>query len=455
MTLVAQAIAAVLTAVQAPATTQDGPLTMDQAIAIAERNAFAIAIQQTQVERNRQQVAQAQANLGPRVAGTATYSRNDRAVTQSFGPGTPPVVVQPIDSKSLGASVSLPIDISGNLQRLVRASRSNERAARFTLQAVYNDTRLNVRTAYLNVLRAQGLVGVQEQALRDAQERLEQARRQFAGDQVARIDVTRFETQVAQATSDLIAARNNLQLSQNAFNATLARPIETPVNLVDIAALPPVSAVDSLLVTSAQVRRPEVQALGSTRDALANLRRAQESGMNPSLAFGLNYNRNLEPQGQARASATTGTLSLSIPIFDSGLTRARVREARQNEEQARIQLDQLQLGISQEVRGALTNLSNAQARLTNAVQQVRLAEEVYRIARVRRDAGEGTYVEIIDAETQLTVARNNLVTARYDYLTAYSQLQRAVGQDDIAAAATPVSPAPAPRTPATNGGGTR
>jgi outer membrane protein TolC len=62
---------------------------------------------------------------------------------------------------------------------------------------------------------------------------------------------------------------------------------------------------------------------------------------------------------------------------------------------------------------------------------VALAQEVFRLAQVRRDAGEGTYVEIIDAETDLTRARNGLVSARYDYLTAYAQLQRALGRDDV------------------------
>jgi outer membrane protein TolC len=73
--------------------------------------------------------------------------------------------------------------------------------------------------------------------------------------------------------------------------------------------------------------------------------------------------------------------------------------------------------------------------LENAIEQVKLAEEVYRLAKVKQDAGAGTYYEVVDAESQLTLARNGQVSARYDYLTSYSQLQRAVGQDDIAAAA--------------------
>jgi outer membrane protein TolC len=97
-------------------------------------------------------------------------------------------------------------------------------------------------------------------------------------------------------------------------------------------------------------------------------------------------------------------------------------------------LSLLKLNISQEVRAALTNMANAMARQKSAIEQDELAKEVVRIARIRRDAGEGTVLEIIDAETQWTTAQNNLVNAMYDYYGAYSDLQRAVGADDIEAA---------------------
>ena len=99
--------------------------------------------------------------------------------------------------------------------------------------------------------------------------------------------------------------------------------------------------------------------------------------------------------------------------------------------QTKNNLDLLKLSISQEVRSALTNMSNAMARQKSAIEQDELAKEVVRIARIRREAGEGTVLEIIDAETQWSNAQNNLVNSMYDYLAAYADLQRAVGADDI------------------------
>ncbi|MEZ0326777.1 MAG: TolC family protein [Fimbriimonas sp.] len=414
---------------------QTGPLTLDEALKIAEQNAFAIKIQQSIIEQNRQRIAEARANMGPKVTISGTYTRFEKAGTSTFGGQS--IVTQPIDSKQVSATASIPIDIAGNLGRLVQAAREREESARNTLRAAVSDVRLNTKQAYFNVLRNEGLVGVAEQRVVDAQEQLLNAQRLFAQQQVARVDVTRFETQLSQAQAELIAAKNARQLSHQQFNLTLARPIETEVQLAPVTELPPIQLTPDTLVQTAQAQRPELLALGDTLQALANIRRAQEAGMNPSLGFSLQHNR---PIGAAGANSggpqTFGTLQLSLPVFDSGLTRAKVRAARQDEEQMRINIEQAKLNISQEVRTALANLAGARARLDNAEAQVTLATEVLRLARVRQSAGAGTYIEVIDAETALTAARNALVSARYDYLTSYAQLQRAVGSDSLTAPAT-------------------
>jgi outer membrane protein TolC len=74
---------------------------------------------------------------------------------------------------------------------------------------------------------------------------------------------------------------------------------------------------------------------------------------------------------------------------------------------------------------------SAQARLTNAQRQLTLAQEVYRLAQVRQEAGEGTYIDVVDAESSLEQARDGVVSAKYDYLLAYSQLQHGVGNDKV------------------------
>jgi outer membrane protein TolC len=342
-------------------------------------------------------------------------------------------VTQPLDTKVATAALQLPIDISGNIGRLVRASKANLLASRETLDAVRNDVKLTTRRSYLGVLRSEEQVQVAQQSLKEAEERLKNAKLELAAGTKAKIDVIRVEAQVAQAQSDLIAATNQRTLAKQSLNNMLGRPIETDFQTQKINAVPqtPASSVDEL-DRAAQSTRPEAKALERTREALAFIRRATERGLQPTLTAGVNLQKNFDAEGfSARDQTVNGSLTMNWPIFDSGITRAQVGQARQDEEQAKIQLEQVKLGISLEVRQAMTNLINSAARLEVAERQLAAAEENYRIATVRLASGEGITLEITDALTQLTQARTGVVAARYDYWTAYSELQRAAGTDDI------------------------
>jgi outer membrane protein len=412
---------------------QGGPvLTLDEAVEIATKNAFSVRLQQSAVEKNRQRLRESEGNLGPRVTISGTYTRYEEAQTTEIAPGQS-IVTQGIDSKQAVASLQLPLDISGNIGRIVRASKANLVASEQTLQATRNDVKLSVRRSYLNVLRAEEQIDVAKLSIQEAEERLKNARAEEAQGTKAKIDVIRIEAQLAQAQSDLISANNQHTLAKQSLNNTLGRPIETDFETTKITTLPSTPTGDVAAIDkAAQDTRPEAKALFKTREALAFIRRATERGTNPSLNLAINHVRNIDAVGfTAQDQTTTGTLTLNFPIFDSGVTRAQVKQARQDEEQAKIQLEQVRLGISLEVRQAITNMVNASARLEVAQRQLASAEENYRISKVRLAAGEGITLEITDALNQLTQARTGLVSARYDYWTAYSELQRAVGTDSL------------------------
>jgi len=409
-----------------------GPLTMDQAVAIAESRAFAVKLQESGLLRANAVVKQAESGLGPQVTGTASVSRAGQALYGTSGNSTTPVLFTPINSFNYGLTVSLPIDISGALHANLRSAEALRKSQKETLRASVNDARLNARAAFLNVLRAQATVGVQEQSLKNAQTQALQAHQQLEQVQVAKVDVDRLDAAVAQRQADLIDARNQLQLSVYQLNLTLARPIETPVEAVEVPTLPEAPSDIASLDKAAQAQRPETRAALAQVQANEQIRVGAQRANIPNLALSLTRSTNQGDLGFNGQRLTTSVgLSLSIPIFDSGNIRSRVGQFRQDEERARITLAQTQLGVSQEVRAAMTNLENAKARLENATRQVELAQEVFRISQVKQSAGAGTYVEVVDAETTLTTARNGLVRARYDILTAYAQLQRAVGNDQL------------------------
>lgn len=418
--------------------TQTGPLTIDQAVSIAESRAFAVRLQQSGLLRSNAVVKQAEAGLGPQFNVGGSISRAGQGNFTTFNGQT--TNFSPLNSTTAQLQLSLPLDFSGGLHAQLNSAEANRRAQAQTVQASLNDARLNARTAFLNVLRAKATLEVQSQSLRNAETQALQAHQQLEQVQVAKIDVDRLDAQVAQRRSDLIDAQNALELANYQLNLTLARPIETPVDAVDIPVLPDLDPEPNALDRTARTSRPETQAARERLNAFAYIRKAAERAGIPNVNLAITQQRALGDIGfGGQRNATTLGLTFSVPVFDSGLIRSRVGQARQDEVQAQINLEQTELSVSQEVRAAVTNYRNAKARLDNAVRQVELAQEVFRIAQVRQAAGAGTYVEVVDAETTLTTARNGLVRARYDILTAYSQLQRAVGDDRLAGPTTPAA----------------
>lgn len=404
------------------------PMTLAEALMIAEQNAFGLRIADTSIERARQKAVEARGSLGPKVTLDASYTRFDKAQSSSFGGQT--IVTRPIDSKDAKLTLSMPLDLAGVTGKAVRAANLNIEVAEATRLAAKNDLRQGVKRAFFGVLQTQETIKVAEEALARAKERLNNAKKELEAGSRARVDIVRLETAVAQAETDLTASKNAAHLAKNVLNNALGRPIETPFELVSQPLWKPTSRTDEDLVVEATASRPDLKALNLQRQLLGYVRMAEERGGVPSLNLSAVHSRTFGSSGfGGSASSTTGVLALSFPIWDSGITRARVKAARQDEEAVKLQLQQATLAVSLEVRQAVLNLNNADSRVALAEQQVKLAEENYRLTSIKFEAGEGIPLEVADASTQLTQARTQLVNARYDYLRAIADLERAIGKD--------------------------
>lgn len=405
-------------------------LSVNQAIIIALQNSYTVKNAQENVESNEQKVREARGSFGPKLSTNYQYLRYGHASTATIGGQT--IQFTPLDSNTWSNVLTMPIDVVGVWKSNLKAASAGVEASRNTKTASENDLKQSVRKAYLAVLRAKGLVDVSRQAVVNIVARVDQAQKQFDAGSIAKVDLTRLQAQKASADADLIAAQNSLQIAKQALNLILARPIETNFDVAELSETPTIQSKQEKLIELGQDIRPEALSFKNTIVALDAAKKYAGQGMAPSLNLTVQNQQVLDPVGlNPQRETNTTMLMLSVPIYDSGVARAKMKQTDATINQTKNNLDALKLSISQEVRTALTNMTNAQARQKAAIEQNDLAKEVVRIARIRRDAGEGTVLEIIDAETQWVSAQNNLINSTYDYLSAFADLQRAVGADDI------------------------
>ena len=405
-------------------------LTIDQAVLLALQNSFAVKNAQETVNSNQQKVRDAGGSIGPKVTTNYQYLRYGRGSSGMIGTET--ITFTPLDTNTWSTQLTMPLDIAGVWKSNLKAAKAGVQSSIDTKTATQNDLKQSVRKSYLNVLRAKGLVEVAKQGRVNIATKVEQAAKQFKEETIALIDLKRLQAQKSSADSDVINAENNLQVAKQILNLAINRPIETEYDVEMLVGLPSTRVPMDKLIELGQGRRPETLSLENTVIALNAAKKYAGQGLAPSLNLTVQNNQTLDPVGlNPQREVNTAILQLAVPIYDSGVARAKMQQSQSTINQTKNNLELLKLSISQEIRTATTNMANAMARQKAAIEQDELAKEVVRIARVRRDAGEGTVLEIIDAETQWVNAQNNLVNSMFDYLGAFADLQRAVGADNI------------------------
>ena len=95
--------------------------------------------------------------------------------------------------------------------------------------------------------------------------------------------------------------------------------------------------------------------------------------------------------------------------------------------QQRIELEDAGRRIDLEVRTSHSNFIEANELLKSQEKVVEQAEEALRLATARSEAGTGTQLDVLSAQTALTEARTTQIQALHDYSLARARLQRAMG----------------------------
>lgn len=424
-----------------------GAVTLQEAINTALANNNSIAIARQAYIRSRALKRETVANGLPQVKAQAAQSWMGPVPTVTF-PATGGGAAQTIslgNDQSTTAQVTLSqiIDINGRVSLATNILDLNTRVQNLNLARTAQQTIFDVQNAFYNVLRAQGQRDVAQASVKSATDRLKIAQAQFAAGTLPKFDVTRAEVEVANLQQTLISSTYLVDTQKSALRNVMGvdptQPMEVAPVTVNAEPLKP-TVEDS--VKAAYAARPEVQAAEASV-LLQNkaVSFAQREHM-PTLAATAAYNYNADTSTfQPNKFSWVVGLNVSVPIYTGGAIRARVDEAKSDAATAEYNLDQAKLNVGQDVKTAVLNLSDSYERIQTAGKNVAEAEEALRLAQVRYQAGISLQVEVTDAETALTQARNNMVNATYDYATALARYQRATAtQPEFSASTTTAGP---------------
>lgn len=118
---------------------------------------------------------------------------------------------------------------------------------------------------------------------------------------------------------------------------------------------------------------------------------------------------------------------LTMPIF-TGLQRsAKNQQAILSLQKAENNIEFIKKSIDFELSSSTTILQNATASLENQKKNISLAEEVYRLSKLKYEQGLGSNIEMITAETALKESQTNYFNALFDALVAKIDFDKANG----------------------------
>lgn len=401
-------------------------LTIEDSIKIALENNPSVRMAKESMNKADAMVGAANSQGLPHLNLNGNYQRNDKVSVASFNGNE--VTLGSIANRTGNVTLTQLVDVFGLVKTVGQAAKYGKSAYSYGNDSQVNDTTLDVKMAYFGILRAQDYLKVQQETVDQLKAHLKDAQVKFDAGTIAKFDVLRADTEVANAQQGLISAQNGVELAKASFNNVLGRPLDTPVDLADPDGPIFINVEQAACVDSAFQTRPEVQQGKMNVSLNHKLTDIARLGSKPKLNLQWVGNRNFDTTVfNPRADSWTAYLGMSMPLYDGGATKSAVDQAASDTKTSEFVLTQITNGVTLDAKQSYLSVGEARARINAANKALDQAKESMRLAEVRYQGGISTQIEVLDAQQALTLAETNQVNALYDYHTALAKLEHAVG----------------------------
>ena len=265
--------------------------------------------------------------------------------------------------------------------------------------------------------------------------------------EVAHADTIKAQIQVVQRQRDVQDASLNVDKGKITLSILIFPGVQLGYDIVDdlnkVSALPPLEEASSQVTATNPTLEAARQTVTQTRLGVNVAKYAFLPSLALDFFYGIDANqyaihsRNIQATGRAvfpnflvenrKNLGYSAAATLTIPIWTWGAIRSRVKQASLREQQAKLDLTlsnkQLQASLAGFYKEAQTALSQIDTlRLSND-----LSGESLRLTLLRYKSGEATALEVVDAQTTATLARNAYSDGLLRYRLALASLQNLTG----------------------------
>ncbi len=320
-----------------------------------------------------------------------------------------------------------------------RAATAAEDMARAQQEIAQRGLNVVVTQAYYALVVAERGYATAQQALTQAAESLKTSQELEQGGEVAHSDVITFQVQYNQSRQAFQEVKLAMANARLALAVMLFPDFNQNFNVVDdLDTTPPLPTLADA-TKMAEASNPDIRAaMAALRQSRYGVSQAKAAFL-PTLSFDVDYG--IEANAFALRSRTSAfpeagrlpnlgffvTATLNVPVWHWGANISKLRQARYQKQQAQIDLSYAQRQVLKNLYSYYNEARTSQAELADMQNSASLAAEGLRLNTLRYKSGDATVLDVLNAQTTLTQARNSYAAGLARYRVALANLQTLTG----------------------------
>lgn len=384
-------------------------VSLEEAYQAALKKTETVPIILSQLRQAEAQVDKARGEFFPSLAASANYQRQNKMI------GTTSEYDQALGKLTLSQSLFA----GGKDKAQLNAANANHKAYEYQTLDTKNALYIQVAQAFYSVLSAEHEVTNTKKSIELTKKRVTELQKRKKIGKSRSIEILAAETQHSVLEAQLLAAIGEHQRAKsNFFNFTGLDP-NTP--LKDDLTLP--KEIKSLETYLTQLEnRPDLLSLRSKLESQESLVSVAQADYFPRLDLTANYYFSRFHYPTTSPDWDAG-ITLTVPLFSQGITRATVREAQESKLQAELALNQKKRNAEVEIHMAYSNLLSFLEQVKALEKAMAATEENYKQQEKDYRYSLATNLDVIQALDTLDDTKRTLDRTRYQALHAAAELK--------------------------------
>ncbi len=331
-------------------------------------------------------------------------------------------------STGFNLQTSVPLLTGGRIPNEIAMSRLNLQAATADLEHARQSIALQVAAAYLQAVYAAEVVKVQEAQVAFSKIQEDRISKLFNAGKSPESDVVEAHSQVAQDEMRRTQAKCDYKLAMLDLSQLLE--LSSPDSIEIVApqgeTSPTLPPLPDRIFARAEGVKPEIQAEKLRLQAAEKNIRIAKAALYPTLSLGAGLSSEYYKTSGYQASSFSKQLSdnfnksiglsLNIPIFNRLATRNSIRQAKLQQYEQALQLDETKKTLYKEIQQAYYNAVNAQAKYESALAARKAAESNFNMMTGKFENGRANATELEEAKTKRANAITSTLQAKYEYI---------------------------------------